>query len=66
VVEARTESPGLNMGRVNVPAGSEELEVPVTAAEGAQKSVNVVMIARDPASGRVLGESAPVTVQIGK
>ena len=30
------------------------------------KSVNVVMIARDPASGRVLGESAPVTVQIGK
>jgi hypothetical protein len=54
------------MGRVNVPAGSEELEVPVTAAEGAQKSVNVVMIARDPASGRVLGESAPVTVQIGK
>jgi len=66
VVEARTESPGLNMGRVNVPAGSEELEVPVTAADGAQESVKVVMIARDPASGRVLGESAPVTVQIGK
>jgi hypothetical protein len=66
VVEARTESPGLNMGHVSVPAGSEELEVPVTAADGAQESVKVIMIARDSASGRVLGESAPVTVQIGK
>jgi hypothetical protein len=54
------------MGHVSVPAGSEELEVPVTAADGAQESVKVIMIARDSASGRVLGESAPVTVQIGK
>ena len=65
VVEPRTESAGLNMGRVSVPAGSEELEVPFAAADSGQKSVKVVMVARDPASGRVLGESAPVTVQIG-
>jgi hypothetical protein len=65
VIEARPGSSGLEMGRVNVPAGGEELEVPVTVTADARASVvTVVMVARDTASGRVLGESAPVPVHI--
>ena len=66
VVEAAALSQGLDVGRVNVPAGGEELEIPVSAAADARDSVaKVILVARDSASGRVLGESAPVTVKVG-
>src|SRR5579862_8331464 len=58
VVEAEAPSKGLDVGRVNVPAGGEELEIPVSAAAGSPDSVGkVVLVARDSASGRVLGQS---------
>ena len=65
-LEAAAASQGLDVGRVSVPAGGEELEIPVSAAAGAPDSVaRVILVARDSASGRVLGQSAPVTVQLG-
>jgi hypothetical protein len=66
VIEAKPVSSGLDMGRVNVSDRGEEVEIPVSVAGDARESeTKVVMIARDSVSGRVLGESAPVTVQIG-
>ena len=66
VIEAKPVSSGLDMGRVNVSDRGEEVEIPVSVAADARESeTKVVMIARDSVSGRVLGESAPVTVQIG-
>jgi hypothetical protein len=66
VIEAKPVSSGLEMGRVNVSDRGEEVEIPVSVAGDARESeTKVVMVARDSVSGRVLGESATVTVQIG-
>jgi hypothetical protein len=66
VIEAKPAASGLDMGRVNVSGQGEEAEIPVSVSGDARDSeTKVVMIARDPVSGRILGESAPVTVQIG-
>ncbi len=65
VIEAHTGQAGLSMSPTSVPVGNEELEMPVQAASDMRDSeARVVLIARDIVSGRILGESAPVIVQV--